>query len=179
MLREFAAYFDDSGHPDQDLVVVAGFIAVKEQWLKLETEWRDTLDSAGLGRSTVFHMTDFAAGAEKSPFCGWDERRKHRLLDKLVHIIAVRTRKHISETVFMRDYRLVNEKYALEECYGAPYAIAGRNITMRLKSWLREQGSDVRMSVSFEDGTKHKGDFIDACKRDEFSFRDIGHASRK
>lgn len=168
MVKEFAAYFDDGGHPDnQDLVLVAGFLSSKEQWLKFETEWQDAMESVGLPRNTVFHMTDFITGANpKSPFYSWDENRKHRLLDKLVHILAVRTQKHFSETVFMNDYRVINDKYALEESYGTPYALAGRNLNMRLKKWLQRQGPDARLLIFFEDGTKHKGDLMDACRRD-------------
>jgi hypothetical protein len=168
MVTEFAAYFDDGGHPDnQDLVLVAGFLSSTEQWLKVETEWQNALESLGLPRSTVFRMTDFMAGTNpKSPSYGWDENKRHRLLNKLVHILAIRTLKRFSETVFMKDYREINEKYALEECYGAPYALAGRNLNMRLKKWLGEQGPDARLRIFFEDGTKHKGDLMDACRRD-------------
>jgi hypothetical protein len=30
-INEFAGHFDDSGHPDPDLVVAAGFVGTKEQ----------------------------------------------------------------------------------------------------------------------------------------------------
>ena len=57
MVQEYAAYFDDSGHPDSEkLVVVAGFVASKEQWLLFERDWEDLLRSEGL---TALHMTDF------------------------------------------------------------------------------------------------------------------------
>ena len=168
LVNDFAAYFDDGGHPnDQDLVLAAGVLSSKEQWLKFETEWQDALESVGVPRNTVFHMTDFMHGRdETSPFYGWDENRKHHLLDKLVHVCAVRVRRYFSETVFMEDYRQVNAQYALEECYGAPCGIVGRNLVMRLKTWLQDQGSNARLLIFFEDGTKHKGDLIDACHRD-------------
>ncbi len=167
MAREFAAYFDDAGHPDnQDLVLIAGFVSGKDQWLKFEDEWHNALQQCGLPRDTVFHMTDLLAGAPKSPFAGWTDHQKHRLLEKLVHIAAIRTVKHFSETVFMDDYRAVNDEFALEEFHGAPYGLAGRNLLMRLKHWLEKQGPDARLLIFFEDGTKHKGDLLDNCRRD-------------
>lgn len=164
IVKEFAAYFDDGGHPDSDMLLIAGFLSSADQWLLFENEWRDALEQCSLPRETCFHMTDFMAGAKQ--FKGWSKNQKHRLLDKLVHIAAVRCRKHFSETVFMDNYRQVNDKYALQECHGAPYGLLGRNLNARLSHWLKAQGSDARLLIFFEDGSKHKGDLLDNCQRD-------------
>jgi hypothetical protein len=67
----------------------------------------------------------------------------------------------------METYRQVNEKYALEEALGAPHALVGNNLCKKLRNWKRQYGGDgSTLSVVFEDGTKHKGDFIDAMTRD-------------
>lgn len=51
-------YFDDSGTHAGSLVVVwAGFIAPKENWLVHEREWASILQSAQL---SSFHMADCA-----------------------------------------------------------------------------------------------------------------------
>ncbi|MGA2605825.1 MAG: hypothetical protein ABSH01_00025 [Terriglobia bacterium] len=56
-MTEYRAYFDDSGHPDdQEAVVVAGFIASEHDWFFFEREWQDILDREGM---ESFHMTDF------------------------------------------------------------------------------------------------------------------------
>ena len=49
-MNEFAGYLDDSGHPDQDLVVAAGFVGKEEQWLLPDTEWKCVLQDCALRR---------------------------------------------------------------------------------------------------------------------------------
>ena len=158
MVQEYAAYFDDSGHPDSEkLVVVAGFVASKEQWLLFERDWEDLLRSEGL---TALHMTDFMRN-------DWDKERKQYLLNRLTALLYIRTSKHFSETVLMDAYRTVNEKYAMEEVLGAPYALVGNNLSKKLRQWKAQHGGeDSKLLSIFEDGTKHKGDFIDAMARD-------------
>jgi hypothetical protein len=67
----------------------------------------------------------------------------------------------------MKEYREVNEEYALEECLGTPYAMAGRSVAASLKRWKAQHAKpEDSLLVFFEDGTKHKGDFMEAMKRD-------------
>lgn len=158
-MKKYAAYFDDSGHPDdQEAVVVAGFIASEDEWLLFEREWQEILDREGL---EIFHMTDF----EKSKI--WPQYKKDALLGRLINTIKTRTVRSISQGVWMRDYRQINEKWAFEETIGPPYALAGRTVTKSLADWKRNSASEDKLLVFFEDGTKHKGDFIDAMERDQ------------
>jgi hypothetical protein len=159
-MARYAAYFDDSGHPDdQEAVVVAGFITTEEDWLLFEREWNDILDREGM---ELFHMADF----EHSK--AWPRHKKDAILRRLVNTIQIRTKRPISHIVIMKDYREVNDEYALQECIGTPYALAGRTTARSLNSWKRgHMHPEDRLLVLFEDGTKHKGDFIDAMKRDE------------
>jgi hypothetical protein len=158
-MTEYAAYFDDSGHPDdRDLVVVAGFIAKEEQWLILEREWKAIIGPLGI---RVFHMVDFESSAK------WSRPAKDAILDKLISLIRTRTGFHISNGVVMNDYREINEKYLLEEAIGTPYALTGRTVAKDINSWKRHYlKKHDRLLVFFEDGTKHKGDFMEAMKRD-------------
>jgi hypothetical protein len=49
-MDDFAGYFDDSGDPDQGLIVAAGFVGKKEQWLLPDNEWKIVLQDCGLRR---------------------------------------------------------------------------------------------------------------------------------
>jgi uncharacterized protein DUF3800 len=160
IMTEYAAYFDDSGHPDdQPYVVVAGFISSEEQWLIFEREWREDLQPFGID---VFHMADF----ESSRL--WTREKKNELLRKLIATIRVRTRFHIDHIVPMDMYRQINEKYAFEEVIGTPYALAGRTVAKSINEWKQKyMKSGDKLLVFFEDGTKHKGDFMDAMARDK------------
>jgi hypothetical protein len=160
IMTEYAAYFDDSGHPDdQEAVVVAGFIASEREWLLFEREWQEILDREGM---ESFHMTDF----EKSTV--WPQHKKDAILRRLVSTIKIRTIKSISQGVLMKDYKQINEIRALEETVGAPYALAGRTVAKSLNVWKENFAQpEDKLLVFFEDGTKHKGEFIDAMERDQ------------
>ncbi|MGH9688912.1 MAG: hypothetical protein ACRD5K_17670 [Candidatus Acidiferrales bacterium] len=158
-MTDFAAYFDDSGHPDgQKAVIVAGFIASEEQWLLFEKEWKAILAPLSID---LFHMADF----ENCKV--WPKEFKMRVVEQLVSTIVGRCRYHISEVVLMDDYRRINDLYAFQEVIGTPYALAGRTVAKCINQWKKNytKPSD-KLLVFFEDGTKHKGDFMDAMERD-------------
>jgi len=159
-MTEYAAYFDDSGHPDdQEVVLVAGFISSEREWLLFEREWQEILDREGI---EIFHMTDF----EKNKV--WPQHKKDAILRRLVSTIKIRTLKSISDGVLMKDYKEINDKYPFEEMIGTPYALSGRSVAKTLNTWKQKNmGTDDKLLVFFEDGTKHKGDFIDAMERDK------------
>ena len=71
--------------------------------------------------------------------------------------------------VSMDGYRRVNAEYALQECKGAPYAMAGRVIMEWLRQWQEKycHENDPLLLV-FEDGAKHKGDLIDLFHHSRF-----------
>jgi len=57
-IREFSAYFDESGtKADTVAVVVAGFIAPAEQWIAFEHDWKRILS---MFKVSSLHMRDFA-----------------------------------------------------------------------------------------------------------------------
>ena len=159
-MTDYAAYFDDSGHPDgQEAVIVAGFIASREQWQKLELEWQEVLRHYGLDH---FHMKDFQHDKDRR------FHQKEAILRRLVKTIENHTIRPIAHIVLMEEYRKVNEKYAMQEVLGAPYAMAGRSVARSLNIWKAENMSPSdTLPVYFEDGSKHKGDFIDAMHRDQ------------
>jgi hypothetical protein len=160
IVTEYAVYLDDSGHPsNQPYVIVAGFISTENKWLRFEPLWNAALSRWGLG--PVFHMTEF-----ERQFKG--DRRKGAILDDLISIINDHTEVHFTCGVNMTGYKRVNDLYALEECIGAPYAIAARGVVRNIGLWTADHlkpGRD-RLLTFIEDGTLHKGDMQDAFKRD-------------
>jgi hypothetical protein len=176
MMAGYTAYFDDSGHPDdQDVVLVAGWLAMEDQWLRFEGEWRQALMDAGIPLEIGFHMTDF-----ESPFCklykDWSVLEKEGFLYKLINLLRTRAEMFFSALIPMYEYRKVNEHITLEEVIGRPYGIAGRIIMAYLNEWRKKYNKQSDpLVVVFEDGSKHKGDLIDIFHRDGFdppAFRD-------
>jgi hypothetical protein len=166
MVKKYAGYFDDSGHPDdQSAVVIAGQIANQEQWLYLENEWQERIKKE-FGREIVFHMTDFMARG--GDFKGIDRRQHSHLPMTLARIICGRVEKQFGIVVPMKTYRQINEEYAFEEIIGTPYALAGRTVTRSIDEWKDKYASESPYPLLiFEDGSKHKGDLREVMNKDE------------
>jgi len=175
MSNELAAYFDDSGHPDdKDVVLVAGWVGKVDQWILWERDWRKVLSDYKI-QSGIFHMTDFEAGAhckkeDKNEYKHLTPHQRHLFQDKLINLIATRARFSFCSMVPMHDYKQINEVYCFEEWLGKPYAFAAVSVFQRLRAWKERYAPNDPLVTFFEDGTKHKGDLIDAFK--QFRFND-------
>lgn len=166
MLRDPTAYLDDSGHPDdQEAVIIAGWVASLEQWLRLEVGWKQTLTDFGI-TSGCFHMTDFES--DGPAYSHLSAKDKARLLDKLVSHIVTRACYSVCAIIPMADYRAVNDVFYMEEMFGKPYAIAGQMIMASLRTWQRNYAPDAPLVTIFDEGSKHKGDLIDMFIQQEF-----------
>jgi len=161
---EVSAYFDVSGHPDdQPLLAIAGFLASRDQWLQFDREWKFLLSEAG---TDLFHMTDFERG--RPPFDTWSKKSKRKFLERIILAINTNTIRHFCQGIRMKDYREINDIYLLQEFLGTPYAILGRTIFGQLREW-NAQNQDCKTLTFFEKGTKHQGDLDEVAKRDGFS----------
>lgn len=159
-MPDYALYIDDSGHPDNTrYVVVAGFVSTVEDWLQFEPKWNDALIRNCLGR--VFHMTDFMAESRTV-------KERSRILQELASIINSHTRASFVGAVDVAAYRRVNEEYALEECLGAPYALAARALAIEMNEWMKpNMSTEDKLLLLAEDGTKHRGDMEQVFLRDK------------
>lgn len=156
---EFSLYLDDSGHPkDQPFVVVAGFVATEKQWLDFEPRWEATLKHFGL--ESPFHMTDFMSERRS-------RLREDQILGGLRRVIREHTITAFASGVSVVAYNCVNSMFALEECLGAPYALACREIMKQLRQWQTKSFKpDDRLLLFVEEGTLHFGDLEQIAKRD-------------
>jgi hypothetical protein len=158
-MPDYALYLDDGGHPnDQPYVIVAGFLSSEQGWLAFETEWNQALKKHGI--VPVFHMTDFHGKRTKA--------EEGRVMDDLTGIIIKNVNFGFSVSVSMRDYRKVNDLYALEEAIGTPFALASRTVASGVNRWKSEfLKPGEHLLVFVEEGTKHMGDMEEAFRRDE------------
>lgn len=158
-------YFDESGSPDESLAfVVAGFVASDDQWIQFDREWRGALADEGVSH---FHMKEFPHS--RGAFVSWkdDEARRERFLRILVDIIRRRVRRSFAEAVILEELHKVNDKYLFQEFVGNPYPLCARSCVAKANTWALGRGFAEPISYIFEDGAKHKGEFIAAMKRDE------------
>jgi hypothetical protein len=157
-VTDYVAYLDDSGHPaDQLYVVAAGFLSTEAGWLAFEPEWKSALKKHGIG--IVFHMADFHGKRDK--------KIEGRVLEDLTGIIAKNTLAVFSVAVEMEAYKKVNVLYPLEEYFGTPYAIAARAVGKYINEWKAKfYRPGDHLLVFVEQGTKHMGDMVEAFRRD-------------
>ena len=156
------AYFDAAGHPDgAHSLIVGGYLSDVRAWLRFEKLWKIAIDEVGI---EVFRMADFMAC--KGAFANWKDRDEERaaLLATLARITRKNTRKSFAFAVYLDDWKRANQVYALETNHCTPYALCGFSIMSTAIKWLgkRDKKKDP-VAISefiFEDGDKHKGDFM-------------------
>jgi hypothetical protein len=159
-MATLTAFCDAAGHPEgEHTLIVCGYVAEAAGWTEFEQQWKNAL--ADVGITGPFHMAEFMA-CEKS-FAGWKPRVDDRvaLLKKLISIIRINVLQAFSETIRLDDWREVNKAYQLEESHCTPYSLAGFFVMDRtIRWWGRERPEDSMTEFVFEEGDKHKGDFI-------------------
>lgn len=75
-------YLDETGHSSdetQRFNGMAGFLAQKRDWERVEAKWKATLKTFAI---PYFHMKDFAHF--RGFFVGWSEQKRQQLLGKLL-----------------------------------------------------------------------------------------------
>ncbi len=153
----FTAYFDASGHPDGlDVLAVAGFIAEVNQWIEFERNWKEILNRQDFKVSSL-HMKDFCHSTGE--FASWkgDEQRRRNFLSALIGTIKVRARHSFANSIYLPDYRALDQKYELSDNY-PPLAYSGGNCIGHVHQWAQKWGipqSDI--AYCFEDGDKDRG----------------------
>jgi hypothetical protein len=160
IMTEFSLYLDDSGHPsNQPYVVVAGYVSTESNWLAFEPEWDMVLDRFNLDRP--FHMTDFMSSNKYSTL------KRDQILFSLSHTINSHVIWPFASAVDMEAWKRVNDEFTLEECHGAPFALAARSVAKQVNEWRNEHlSSDDHLLMFIEEGTKNYGDLEQVFKRD-------------
>jgi hypothetical protein len=158
MFTAYSAYFDASGHPDQQNVfTVAGFVSTVKKWTRFDKEWKAILKSEGI---ETFHMTDFVSS--KGEFAvGWkgETDRRRTLIARLAKCLQNNVNKSFRATLVMPDYVAVNGVYKLEEFLGRPYTLCSMLCVYTLRKWAKKKKAVNKLLYYFEDGDKDKGNF--------------------
>jgi hypothetical protein len=153
------AYFDAAGHPSgKHSLVVGGYISQVRTWIRFEDRWKAALKQAG---ETEMHLTDFISnGGKYRRWKALPKSKKAALLLQLSNLIEANTQKSFVEAVLLDDWERVNKVYKLEESHCTPYAIASYFVIDRTVRWWGTRKKECVIKFIFEDGDKHKGDFI-------------------
>jgi hypothetical protein len=154
-------YCDASGKDNDQLLVVAGFIAPVNNWLRFEKEWDSALRKFGL---RYFHMVEFAQSVKE--FQGWknQEDRRRDLLTALATVITRHASFWVGSCVVRRDYSKVDEDYELHEHF-YPYPLCGRSCVDIAEKWRDAHHLlDTPVEYIFEGGDEHRGQLVNRVK---------------
>ena len=161
----FTVYFDESGSPsDTAALVVAGFIATAEEWIRYEREWKAILKAFDV---PALHMRNFAHSAREFKTWKGNEGKRRAFLSRLIRIIRKRTKRSFACTILMEDYKKVDLDYHLSDVF-KPYAIAGRSCVDKVNKWAKDE-SISEVAYIFEDGACDKGELIHRLRTDGIS----------
>jgi hypothetical protein len=155
-------FFDASGKRDQPIALaVGGYVATRKRWELFEQYWKEVLPP----EIEYFRMTEFVNNTEQ--FKGWRDRRpeKQALLEKLSAVLEECVEYSLGCVILLAEYDKVNATYALTECMGHPFPLAGFDTMKRLHDWSFQRKRMPALAV-FEDGDEHKGELIDVAKRE-------------
>lgn len=89
------AYFDESGEHDPATgrlvdMTLGGCVSSEMSWSALTLEWNEALHAEGVSH---FHMADFEA--RQPPFDGWCERKRRRLLSRLLDVATTHVERFV------------------------------------------------------------------------------------
>lgn len=74
-------YFDEAGiHSQSRVIVVAGYVASKRDWRRLEIKWKKALKKEGVD---YYHTTDIEADPPRGIYQGWTRARADKLTDRI------------------------------------------------------------------------------------------------
>lgn len=165
-LVALAAYFDCSGHEDdQEFVVVAGFISSGKEWDKFETLWTERLKADGLD---YFHAVEFAHSTKQ--FAGWrnQEDRRRTLGCDLMNIIKRHVFRKFGCAVINETLTENMSKEVKTEHFVNAYSLAGRSCVTYIWQWLRQNQWKTVPAFIFEDGDKGQDRLRKGMQQDEF-----------
>jgi hypothetical protein len=79
--------FDADGHPK--VIVVGGYIAIKDEWRKFTDEWRAVLDRNGI-KNFHFHQFHAKTDAVDNPYHGWADEQRDEYFYDLAMVLSER-----------------------------------------------------------------------------------------
>jgi hypothetical protein len=154
VFRDYAIYLDDSGtDPNQEVVVVAGYISTAREWKKLSAAWRNVLKRYGV---PYFHMTEFMSrrGSKLFPKQAWPDERKNELITELVGIVGRGAMCQIGHAIPKHDWNAVVDA-RVKQHIGGPFAVCLNVCLRHALQWLpADLAPEERVGVVFDQGTQ-------------------------
>lgn len=162
----FTAYFDASGDPTHQFLVVAGYVANFAQWKSFDYTWRRLHEDNGV--KLPFHAAEFNAALFNEKYESQRNARQDYVelaknfnkatdfLGKLCMAQLTYLNCGISSIVTMDVYNGVSSLLKLQEVVPA-YVLGARMCLGSLRRWERQFDIQAPVEVIFEDGDFEQG----------------------
>jgi hypothetical protein len=136
-LAMLKAYFDESGiHEGSSVTALAGFVATKDSWVKLEPKWQGVLSEYADRGVRFFHMTD--ALAQRGQFARIDKPNLNYMLTQLSEAVGASGATAISSAVVVKDWKAVVKDPDFLKRFPAPLDLCFENLVENLALWARQ-----------------------------------------
>jgi hypothetical protein len=150
-----ACYTDVGGSLSEIVLSPATLVSSPEKWQQFDRRWNDCLCAFEV---SALHMKDFAHS--RGEFSSWkfDEPRRRRFLNSLMWIIEETVEYSAAVSIYVGDYKRVDEKYRLSE-WVRPYTLGCMSCAARIIPWAEEQQHNKNNLIwIFEKGDQDQND---------------------
>lgn len=156
-LLMLTAYFDESGHEStHELIVLAGFLGMAEEWETFDREWSDLLNEYEL---PYFHAKEM--NIDHGPLCkGWTDERMISFMDRAVSAITKRDLLGISAGIDIEAYReVIAADPWLSRFWGSAYAICCHLCIQRASNYVEGNGryAGEKLAIVFSSNAEFGG----------------------
>jgi hypothetical protein len=156
-MAALTAYFDDSGHHgDTKAMVIAGFVASVDQWLRFERDWNFVLRLPHIDLDYL-HMKELRSG--KGKFAKFKDNLELQtdLFRRLHCVIESRITTSFSSGVLLDDYDRVNKEFMVEESLGSPLLLASKMAIKKMMDWHLAKRNGEPFQVVMDEGINEWG----------------------
>jgi hypothetical protein len=159
-IREYFAYFDESGtHDDAPVIILAGLLGTSVEFAAL----RIRLDAISADYDfDIFHAVDVKHG--KGVFRGWSPQKKLQLAVEYSNLIEESLTAAAAASLVKEDYRSIyradatHRKAPKDSAYGLCFRMCLIEFLQTIEETSHHRTTPYRLSITVEDGARNVED---------------------
>lgn len=150
-------YFDESGtHETASHLVVSGFLAPADQWIRFNTAWEQALADHSV---PFFKAQWWNKHKEHFGGSGWDDKHRVGFMGRLLTTVKDIDPTPITCAIPMKDYEEIIVPGPVRNRIGSAYTLAAINCIALAGNWARANGYTEPIRYVFDEGHKNSVEF--------------------